>query len=148
MTLPAAPPIDFNSICTEFGLAPATVVFPRDFYSKGGAPASGNLSFADFLGRSAATFDEPPGTYSVDDPGHTGAASFTINASAAVVWNWTKVSGGPIVHASVASGSSATSITFSIAIGSGTASGQFAVSAGGESWTVNLSATAPGGGGA
>lgn len=51
MTLPASFPISWQQICNEFGLA-YTSSWPSAFYGKGGAPASGNLSFSDFLGRS------------------------------------------------------------------------------------------------
>jgi hypothetical protein len=62
MTLPAAPPISLDGMKTEFGLA-TPVVFPTDLYGKGGAPAAGALSFADMLGRSAAT---PPAVAMAD----------------------------------------------------------------------------------
>lgn len=52
MTLGTNPSL--YQIADEFSLARSTP-FPAGFYGKGGAPASGPLSFADFSGRSATT---------------------------------------------------------------------------------------------
>jgi len=64
MTLPASGPISLTQIAAEFGL-PANSAFPAAFYGKGGAPASGPLSFADFYGRSAFTLSKAPSSIAV-----------------------------------------------------------------------------------
>lgn len=102
MTLPAAPPMTMAQMAAEFGLG-VGCVFPRDFYGKGGAPAAGALSFSDFLGRSAVTFDTAPGAYS---SGGTDSAEFSITCSVPAVWTWTK-SAGPNAGATPASGGTA-----------------------------------------
>jgi hypothetical protein len=98
VTLPAVPPISIAQIAAEFGLA-ATAIFPTAFYGKGGAPASGVLSFFDFLGRSAGT---PTGlvdifTTSCDAIAFgagTANANYVLNASGAgsgsgvTGWTW------------------------------------------------------------
>lgn len=76
MTLPASFPISWQQICDEFGLA-YTSSWPSAFYGKGGAPASGNLSFSDFLGRSNGP----------QYPTHVGtSALYASAASQNVVW--------------------------------------------------------------
>lgn len=147
MTLPAAPPISWTQICAEFGLNPATAVWPASFYGKGGAPGSGALSFADFLGRSAAppvTFNPVAGNYYVDDGGISQTVNFAISASQAVVWTWTRTGTGTC---NVVSGNSAVTITFTQTAGLNDRTGTFTVSANGQTWTVTLSTTGGGGGG-
>lgn len=141
MTLPASGPITWNQICDEFGL-PHSSVWPRDFYGKGGAPSSGALSFSHFYGLSgSAAFQPMGGAYSDDE---IGTASYTITASSPVVWTWTKTS-GIAGTANVASGSSASSITFSVSgTPSATKSQTFNVSAGGQSWTITVTGEATG----
>ena len=66
-----------RDIAVEFGLA-SNAVFPTAFYGKGGAPASGALSFADFYGRSnAATATASPDPVS----GSASTASFAIGSA-------------------------------------------------------------------
>lgn len=102
-----ANPVTWTNLCAEFGLNPATAVFPQDFYGKGGAPSSGSLSFQDFVGRSGMTFTPAPGDYTQGAPFNSGA-SWGINSSAAVTWSYD--AGG----ASVSGGGTSTSITFSV----------------------------------
>jgi len=59
MTLPLSGPISLYDIADEFVLA-RTTPFPSGFYGKGGASASGPLSFADFYGRSNFTLSASP----------------------------------------------------------------------------------------
>lgn len=61
MTLPASGTITLHEIAAEFGIA-IDSVFPTAFYGKGGAPASGPLSFADFYGRSGIGVSITPST--------------------------------------------------------------------------------------
>lgn len=132
-------------MAAEFGLT-AGCVFPRDFYGKGGAPATGALHFSDFLGRSAsAAFNPAPGTYNVGDPDKTASTSFTITSSTSVVWTWSKT-GATQGTADVANGSSATQITFTVTAPINTTKGAtFTVTAGGQSWTITLTADGTGG---
>lgn len=147
MTLPTAPPISWTQICAEFALTATTAVWPRDFYGKGGAPASGNLSFADFLGRSGLTYSPNPGSYSDDE---VGTATYTVYASAAVVWTWSRTAGtaGAVTDqngAAFTSGGTANSLTFTI---SGTTtvarSSTFSVQSGGNTWTITVTGEATG----
>jgi 5-hydroxyisourate hydrolase-like protein (transthyretin family) len=82
----------------------------------------------------AVTFTPAAGTYSASGDDE---AQYTITASASVVWTWSKTGIGV---ASVASGSSATSITFTVTAAAGDRTATFTVSAGGKSWTINLTA--------
>lgn len=76
------------------------------------------------------TYNPADGSYSRDTT--AGANSFTITASASVVWNWTKTGQG---SANVVNGGSATSITFSASLNQ---TGTFNVSSGGHSWTIDF----------
>jgi len=143
MTLPASGTITLAQIAAEFGLA-STAVFPTAFYGKGGAPASGTLRFSDFYGRSGVTFNPVGGTYNQSDGGLSQAQSFTITATAAVVWTWSKT--GSAATCNVVSGNSATSITFTVGVGTSDRSATFTVSAGGKNWTITISTTGDGGG--
>lgn len=138
MTLPAAPPLSIAQIVTEFGIA-TPAVFPRDFYGKGGAPATGALSFSDFLGRSNVAFSPTPGDYSASG---SGSAGFTVDASVPVVWTFTK---DATVTASVASGATGTEITFTITATGVEKTGNVTLTAtlNGSTfeWTISLDAT-------
>lgn len=140
-----ANPITWQHLCAEFSLAENTAVFPRDFYSKGGAPSSGTLSFQDFVGRSGGSaFTPMGGTYSDADSGTSVGglgSSYTITSnSGPVTWTWTKTSGSASASSTISNGGSASSITFNLPGTTGTSSSAtFTVSAGGQSWTVNLS---------
>lgn len=90
-----------------------------------------------------ATYTPAPGTYSASD---TGSVSYTIGASASVPWTWSF--SGNNVTADVVSGDSATSITFTLnATLSADHAATVTVNSGGNSWTLNLTAWASGGGG-
>lgn len=124
MTLPASGSISWNQICAEFGMTPGASVWPRDFYGKGGAPSSGNLSFSDFYGRSNVTFNPVPGSYF--NNGLNGS-SLGVSASKAVVWTYS-ITGS--ATATVVSGGTAAGITFS--------------NSKGQSASINLTATVDG----
>jgi hypothetical protein len=145
MTLPAVPPISWNEICAEFGLNPATAVWPNDFYGKGGAPSSGILGFQDFLGRTAVSFNPPAGTYADDA---IGAVVFTITSNVPATWTWSRTGTGT---GSITSGSVASSITFEVNAGAGPQQqGIFTVSATAQgvtaNYTITLTADSSGGG--
>lgn len=154
MTLPASGNINWNQICAEFSLNPATAVWPSSFYGKGGAPASGALSFSNFYGRSAGSaFTPMPGTYSYNDNGVTtggSGASATVNTSgASVVWTYT-ISGtnAGLVSATLASGGSATGISFNLPANHTAQTARSAtvtLSQGANTWTLNLTCTGDGG---
>jgi hypothetical protein len=63
-------------------------------------------------GTGGVTFTPAPGDYSVDDNVDIGEAYFQITASGSVVWNWSPTTIG--LNASLASGSSGTSIDFDL----------------------------------
>ncbi|MBV9842042.1 MAG: hypothetical protein JOY99_11050 [Sphingomonadaceae bacterium] len=107
MTLQSSGAISLNDIIAEFGLS-AQAVFPRDFYGLGGAPASGALSLEDFYGRSHVVPVFTPSGGSVSSSS-AYAASYTLSCSVAAIWTFSLPSG---VTASIASGASATSVTF------------------------------------
>lgn len=97
MTLPASGTITIQQIAAEFGLA-ATAVFPGAFYGKGGAPASGTLSFADFYGRSGASVvvgNQVPSSQSLE--GTLGSCTFSpssvsVTGAGSVTYTWSIVS--------------------------------------------------------
>ncbi len=93
---------------------------------------SGTISMDNLRGKSNVVFSPDGGTSAgspvlLDDYNYLNA-SVTINCSVSAVWTWTRVGLG---NASVASGGSATGITFSISTTEfgGTKSGTFTVSA-------------------
>lgn len=92
----------------------------------------------------AASFTPSPGSYQVTDNRPEGGATFTITATASVVWTY---SGNSPAAGSVASGVSATSITFTVLEGANDKTANFTVSAGGNSWNLTMTATGIGGGG-
>lgn len=98
------------------------------------AEASGFASFS------------PPSGY-LQDLTYDGStsASVTITATTSVVWTWTR--DAAIGTASIASGGSGTSITFSLSNALNARSVTFTVSAGGSNWTVYLYTDGTGGGG-
>lgn len=141
-------PITWQNMCAEFSLNAATAVFPRDFYSKGGAPATGTLGFQDFVGRSngssAATYSAPGGTTQTSTV-TDATATVIITANKAVTWTYTRTS-GTLGTVSIASGASATSIEFDLSAPLNTTkSSTWSVSANDAgtitSWTVTLNAT-------
>jgi hypothetical protein len=148
MALPGSGTITWQQICAEFGLDPATAVWPTSFYGKGGAPAAGTLGFADFYGRAnGGTFTPPPGTYSYTDNGYSGGASVGASVtifsnSGAVAWTWSKT-GSTALTASLTTGSSGTQITFELPPATGTLNRTATVTltVGGNTWTLTLNAT-------
>lgn len=92
----------------------------------------------------ALSFNPAPGNYSSSGTGH---ASLTINASKAVIWNWTQSGFGSV---SIASGGSSTSITFEVSESpqQQTQQGSWNVSVthGGSThnWTISLTAEGAG----
>jgi hypothetical protein len=139
MTLPTSPPISITQINAEFGIA-VGAVWPAAYYGKGGAPSSGALSFADFLGRSSGAIYTPaPGSYQDVETGH---AEFTISADRAVTWTWSRTTGtsGTVTDqngTTFTSGGTATSLTFGInGTTSITRAATFSVQSGGKSWTI------------
>lgn len=152
MVLPASGSISWQQICAEFSLNPATAVWPTNFYGKGGAPASGSLSFSDFYGRSGGgTYTPAPGSYTYNDNGAVGggpgASAFITSNSGSVPWTYT-ISGFGATP-SISSGSSATTISFSVPSATGTASRNSTVTLnqGGNTWTLTMHATGQDSGG-
>jgi hypothetical protein len=154
MTLPASGTITWQQICAEFGLDPSTAVWPASFYGKGGAPASGSLSFANFYGRSGTpgSFTPPPGSYTYWDNGTStglpGASVTVTSLTGAVTWTYT-TSGSGALTASLVSGGSGASITFNLpsAAGSVDRNATVTLNVGGSAWTLTLRATGEDAGG-
>jgi hypothetical protein len=109
MTLQASGAISLAQLAAEFGL-PANTPFPTGFYGKGGAPASGALSFADFYGRTngtpAPSFTATPSSTSPSATASTvavttAAVTLTINGGTGPYsYAWTKLSGDAITAVS------------------------------------------------
>lgn len=100
-------------------------------------------------GSTPVSYTPAPGSYQVTDNSTLGiGAQFTVSATASVVWTYT-ISGA--ASGSVASGGSASSITFSLNQGFNTRTSYVTLSSGGNTWTIALTATGPdpgfGGGG-
>jgi hypothetical protein len=106
VTLPASGSISLHEIAAEFSLA-QTAIFPSAFYGKGGAPASGALSFADFYGRSAAVVVVSVAPTSQNTSGTTASKTFapstitvTGGTPTAYAWSILNVAGGSWVISS------------------------------------------------
>jgi hypothetical protein len=72
------------------------------------------------------------------------SASYTINCSKSVVWNWTVLTGS-VPSSTVANGGSGTSIKFSLSAGSVQKSCNVQVTSGGKTWDIGLVADPLGG---
>jgi hypothetical protein len=149
-------PITWANLCTEFSLDPLTAVFPASFYGKGGAPATGVLSFQDFVGRSGGgSYTPTPGTYSYTDNGVTtggpGSSVIVTSIAGSVPWTWSATGSTTNLSSSLASGSSGAGIQFDLPSATGIANRSVAISLhqGANNWTLNLFSTgtgSPGGG--
>jgi hypothetical protein len=153
MTLQSSGAISIGNINVELGVASTTPRQIGDGQCRGLAGvASGAISMSNFYGKSALTFSPAAGgTYSDSETDVT--ASVTLTSSIAVTWTWTRTS-GTLGSSSPVSGSSATSITFSLAAATtgATRSVTFAVTATDAgsntySFTVQLTTFSSGGGG-
>lgn len=102
-----------------------------------------NVQVAGSSGAALTTFNPAAATYNVTDGG-TGTAQYTITASAPVVWTWGASNGG---SANVVNGGTASSITFTLNGGSAGANSTITCSANGQTWTLNMSASAVSSGG-
>lgn len=153
MTLPASGTITWGQICTEFSLNPVTAVWPTNFYGLGGAPAAGNLGFADFYGRSAAagSFTPVPGTYTYWDNGQigggAGGSALITSIGGSVAWSYS-ISGFAATP-SISSGSSAASISFNVPAGVSLRTSTITLTQGANTWNLTVKASGsgdPGGG--
>lgn len=146
MTLPSSGAISLSQVDTELGRASnAAVSLGETAVRSMAGVSSGAISMSNLYGKSAITFSPVAGSYTSSGP---SPRTYTITASAAVVWTWTKTSTGPGGTANVTSGSSATSITFTVnaAVGS-IVTHTFSVDAGGKHWDLTITADNSGGGG-
>lgn len=126
MTLQSSGAISFSQLQTEFG--GADPISMSEYYAgganvpsstsgvNGAVPTNGTISMSKFYGTSDVAFSPDGGTsagspVSLSDAGATNA-SVTISCNQAATWTWS--GGGTYGTASVASGGSATSITFSL----------------------------------
>lgn len=112
MTLPNSGPLSISQIAAEYGVS-LPCVFPDAFYGKPGIPASGALSISTFYGKSNVTFTPDGGAVSDYEYGATAQVTLTCNVPA--VWTFTLAG---LATASISSGASASSVTFSLAAGS------------------------------
>ncbi len=105
MTLPSTGAISLEQMRVEFGLPrPVSMSQMRD---KGGAPASGAISFATMRGRSNVSFT--PSSNEVAVYGQTEALVM-LSCSQEAVWTYTKV-GGADPSINLASGGTGTFLT-------------------------------------
>lgn len=155
MTLQSSGAISLSQVNTELGLSStATISLGDSAVRTLAGVSSGAISLSSLYGKSNAT-----GTFSPDGGTSSGSpvalsdeqtglpASLTISCSASATWTWTRTSS--VGSASVASGGSATSITFSVTLPpSGSRTGTWTVSAtsGGNTryWTVSVTSFASG----
>ena len=120
MALQTTGPISFANINTELGVASTTTRSLNDTTSRTLAGvASGTISMSNFYGKSAVSWS-PAGTASApgeaisDMFGGGGTdASVTITCNQAATWTYFE-SGSSEGYADIASGNSATSITFTL----------------------------------
>lgn len=127
MTLQSSGAIKFSEIQTEFGGANPIAV--SEYYAgganvpsstsgvNGAVPTSGTISISKFYGTSDVAFSPDGGTtagapLALEDFG-TFTASETITCTQSATWTWSR-SSGSFGTANVSSGSSATSITFTL----------------------------------
>lgn len=127
MTLQSSGAIKFSEIQTEFG--GSNPVSASEYYAggayvpsatsgvNGAVPTSGAISVSKFYGTSDVAFTPDGGTsagapVALEDFG-TFTASETISCTTAATWTWSR-SSGSFGTANVSSGSSATSITFTL----------------------------------
>lgn len=108
MALPSSGPLSISQIAAEFGVG-LPCVFPDDFYGKPGVPASGVLVLPDsFHGLSNVVFTPNGGPVNDFDQFQ---AQVTLSCNLPAVWTYGGI--GDAV-ASLASGGTANSITFSL----------------------------------
>ena len=127
MTLQSSGAIKFSEIQTEFG--GSNPVSASEYYAgganvpsstsgvNGAVPASGTISISKFYGTSDVAFSPDGGTsagspVALADVGSL-TASETISCTSSATWTWSR-SSGSFGTANVTSGSSATSITFTL----------------------------------
>lgn len=86
-------------------------------------------------GSTPVTFNPVPGEYD----GYTNGdpdTSFTITASASVVWNWSST--GTVPSSTKANGASGTSITFGLSTAGAPKGSTITVTVGDDEWIINL----------
>lgn len=129
MTLQTSGPIKFSELQTEFG--GVNPISMSEYYAgganvpsstsgvNGAVPASGAIAMSKFYGTSDVVFS-PDGGLSAGSPAalgdlstYPGTALVTISCNQAAVWTWTR-SGSTEGGASIASGGTSTSITFTL----------------------------------
>jgi hypothetical protein len=96
----------------------------------------------------ATTYTPAAGSYFDDNSANTASpATFTVSASASVAWTWSST-GSTGLTSTVASGGSATSITFNLSSAlSADRDYTITLQSGGKTWTIELVAYATNGGG-
>lgn len=145
MTLPASGALSVGAINTELGRAAGATTSLGETATRNlaGVP-SGAVRFSDLYGQTNGapppTFSPLAGSYT---DGDDGTNTFTITCSAPAVWTWTRT-GSSLGTANVASGGTASSITFSISTTTVDRTSTFTVTgtSGGVTarYTINLTA--------
>lgn len=108
MTLPSSGPISIAQVAAEYGL-PANTPFPSGFYGRPGFPGSGAFSLSQCYGLSNVNFSPDGGNVAGSA---VGSATATVTCNLPAVWTYT--GGGTGGSVDVASGGTATSITFTV----------------------------------
>lgn len=109
MTLPSSGPISLNNLAAEYGVPNTTPL--ASYIGKPGAPTGNPVSLEAFYGVSNTAFTPDGGTVTRSN---NAPVSATLSCTTAAVWTFSLPSG---MTANIASGASATSVTFTVAGG-------------------------------
>ncbi len=121
MTLPSSGSISLANVNIELGRSSTTnISLGESSVRTLASVASGTISLSNLRGKSYAPTFTPAGSTNsgspayYDDYGSGGTVSYTITCSQSVVWNWSRTGTSGGASQSIASGGTASSITFSL----------------------------------